>query len=89
MRWVWKPALNLESTSIFPTPLKPVSGLLRSGNRKKDFEEFAERRLKPAVTKLGIQRETTVAFQPLHNFFGPRINELPGLIGRLPSGPNT
>jgi hypothetical protein len=53
------------------------------------FEEFAERRLKPAVTKLGIQRETKIVFQPLHNFFGPRMNELPGLIGQLPGGPNT
>jgi len=56
---------------------------------QKGFEEFAERRLKPAITKLGIQRETTIIFQPLHNFFGPRINELPGLIGHLPGGPNT
>lgn len=53
------------------------------------FEEFAERRLKPAITKLGIQRETTIVFQPLQNFFGPRINELPGLIGQLPGGPHT
>lgn len=53
------------------------------------FEEFAERRLKPAVTKLGIQRETTIVFEPLHNFFGPRLNELPSLIGQLPGGPNT
>ena len=53
------------------------------------FEEFAERRLKPAITKLSIQRQTTIVFQPLHNFFGPRINELPNLIGQLPGGPNT
>jgi hypothetical protein len=53
------------------------------------FEEFAERRLKPAISKLGIQRETTIVFQPLHNFFGPRQNELPALIGQLPGGPNT
>jgi hypothetical protein len=56
---------------------------------QKGFEEFAERRLKPAITKLGIERETTIVFQPLHNFFGPRIEELPGLIGQLPGGPNT
>ena len=52
------------------------------------FEEFAQRRLTPAINKLGIQRETTIVFQPLHNFFGPRINELPGLIGQLPGGLN-
>lgn len=54
-----------------------------------EFEEFAERRLQPAVRKLGIQRETSIVFQPLHNFFGPRIGELPRLIGQLPGGPNT
>lgn len=53
------------------------------------FADFAERRLTPAVTKLGIQRETTITFQPLRNFFGPRIAELPDLIGQLPSGPRT
>ena len=52
------------------------------------FEEFAERRLKPAIIKLGIQRETTISFQPLHNFFGPRINQLPDLVRQLPGGPN-
>src|SRR5262245_42758047 len=51
---------------------------------QKGFEEFAERRLKPAIGKLGIERETSIVFQPLHNFFGPRINELPGLIAQLP-----
>lgn len=53
------------------------------------FEEFAERRLKPAVAKLGIDRETTIVFHPLHNFFGPRMDELPALIPQLPGGPNT
>jgi quinol monooxygenase YgiN len=53
------------------------------------FEEFAGRRLRPAVNKLGIQRETTIEFQLLHNYFGPRIDELSTLISRLPGGPNT
>jgi hypothetical protein len=56
---------------------------------QKGFEEFAERRLKPAISKLGIQRDTTITFQPLHNFFGPRMDELPALISQLPGGPNT
>ena len=56
---------------------------------QKGFEKFVERRMKPAITKLGIQRTTTIAFQPLHNFFGPRMNELPGLIPELPGGPGT
>src|SRR5262245_15292879 len=53
---------------------------------QKGFEEFAERRLKPAITNLGIERETTIVFQPLNNFFGPRINELLGLIDYMPGG---
>jgi hypothetical protein len=53
------------------------------------FEEFAERRLKPAIVKLGIQRDTKIVFEPLHNWFGPRMRELPGLVGELPGGPNT
>jgi hypothetical protein len=54
-----------------------------------EFEAFAKRRLIPALTKLGIERETTIAFQPLHNYFGPRIEELSDLIAQLPGGPNT
>jgi quinol monooxygenase YgiN len=63
--------------------------IIETWESQEGFEEFAERRLKPAVTKLGIQRETTITFAPLHNFFGPRINELPGLIAGLPGGPTT
>jgi hypothetical protein len=56
---------------------------------QRGFEEFAERRLKPAITKLGIQRDTRIVFEPLHNWFGPRSNELPELVGQLPGGPHT
>lgn len=61
--------------------------IIETWESQEGFEEFAERRLKPAITKLGIQRETTIVFQPLHNFFGPRLNELPGLIRQLPGDP--
>jgi hypothetical protein len=63
--------------------------IVETWESQEGFEEFAERRLKPAITKLGIQRETIIAFAPLHNFFGPRMDELPSLIGQLPGGPNT
>ena len=63
--------------------------IIETWESQEGFEEFAERRLTPAVTKLGIQRETTITFEPLHNFFGPRIGELPSLIGQLPGGPKT
>ena len=63
--------------------------IIETWESQEGFEEFAARRLQPAVTRLGIQRETTITFAPLHNFFGPRIDELPGLISQLPGGPNT
>jgi quinol monooxygenase YgiN len=53
------------------------------------FEEFAGRRMMPAISKLGIERETTIDFQPLHNYFGPRLEELSAAIPQLPGGPNT
>src|SRR5215475_13674156 len=70
-------------------PTKDGFRIIEIWESQKGFEEFAERRLKPAITKLGIQRETTINFWPLHNFFGPREDELSQLIGRLPGGPNT
>lgn len=70
-------------------PTKRGMRIIEVWNSQQGFEEFAERRLKPAVAKLGIQRETTIVFDPLHNFFGPRLDELPGLIEQLPGGPGT
>jgi hypothetical protein len=63
--------------------------IIETWESQEGFEEFAERRLKPAVSRLGIQRDTTIVFQPLHNFFGPRMDELPNLVPQLPGGPNT
>ena len=48
------------------------------------FEEFAERRMVPALTALGIDRETAITIRPLHNFFAPRLAELPALVRDLP-----
>ena len=70
-------------------PTETGMRIIEVWDSQEGFEEFAERRLKPAVTNLGIQRETTIVFEPLHNFFGPRLSELPSLIGQLPGGPNT
>ena len=36
-------------------------------DRKEGFEEFAERRMYPALQALGIERETVVTIRPLHN----------------------
>jgi hypothetical protein len=70
-------------------PTESGMRIIEVWNSQEGFEEFAERRLKPAVTKLGIQRETTIVFEPLHNFFGPRLDELPGLVEQLPGRPGT
>ena len=56
-------------------------------DRKEGFEDFLARRLAPAMKELGIDRETDITITPLHNFFAPRLEELPGLASRLPGGP--
>jgi len=33
---------------------------------------------------VGMQREAKITVTPLHNFFGPRLAELPGLVPSLP-----
>jgi hypothetical protein len=53
------------------------------------FEEFAQRRMLPALTDLGIDRKTEITIKPLHNLFAPRLAELPGLVDRLPGAPGT
>ena len=54
---------------------------------KEGFEEFAERRMYPALRALRIERETIVTIRPLHNLFAPRLDELPGLVDALPGAP--
>ena len=56
---------------------------------KEGFEEFLEKRLGPASRAIGLDRKTDVSITPLHNFFGPRLKELPGLISSLPGAPMT
>jgi len=54
---------------------------------KESFEEFLEKRLGPASKTIGLNRKTDISITPLHNFFGPRLEELPGLIRSLPGLP--
>jgi hypothetical protein len=51
------------------------------------FQDFMTRRLAPAAEKAEINRRMEVQTVPLHNFFGPRLDELPGLIASLPGRP--
>jgi hypothetical protein len=51
---------------------------------KEGFQEFLEKRLDPASKAIGLNRKTDISITPLHNFFGPRLKELPGLISPCP-----
>ncbi|MFC9432404.1 hypothetical protein [Nocardia sp. NPDC057030] len=53
------------------------------------FENFARRRMLPAMEKLGIDRKTEITIKPLHNIFAPRLEELPALLDGLPGAPNS
>jgi hypothetical protein len=55
---------------------------------KEGFEEFIEKRLGPASKTVGVDRKTDISITPLHNFFAPRLGELPGFISSLPGAPN-
>ena len=56
-------------------------------DEKEGFDRFVERRLAPAGEAVGLKREMTIAVTPLHNFFAPRLGELPALVPSLPGGP--
>jgi len=53
-------------------------------DRKEGFDEFLAKRLTPAAQALGIDRKMEITVTPLHNFFGPRLPDLVGLIASLP-----
>src|SRR4030095_6654476 len=54
---------------------------------KEGFDRFLENRLTPAAQAVGMEREPAITVTPLHNFFAPRLNELPGLVSSLPGAP--
>jgi hypothetical protein len=56
-------------------------------DRKEGFQDFLEKRLAPATKALGIDRKIEITITPLHNFFAPRLNELPSLVSALPGAP--
>ena len=61
--------------------------ILEIWDSKEGFEEFLEKRLGPASKAIGLDRKTDISITPLHNFFAPRLEELPGLISSLPGAP--
>lgn len=62
--------------------------ILEIWDNKEAFQEFVETRLVPANEALGINRTARVTVEPLHNFFAPRLNELPGIVSSLPGAPS-
>jgi hypothetical protein len=56
-------------------------------DEKEGFDRFVEQRLAPAGEAVGLKREMTITVTPLHNFFAPRLSELPALVPSLPGGP--
>ena len=58
-------------------------------NSKEGFEEFLEKRLVPASKAIGLDRKTDISITPLHNFFAPRLEELPAHINSLPGALKT
>ena len=56
-------------------------------DEKAGFERFLENRLAPAAKAVGMDRETAITVEPLHNLFAPRLAELPGLVSSLPGAP--
>jgi hypothetical protein len=55
---------------------------------REGFDRFVEQRLAPAGEAVGLDREMTIAVTPLHNFFAPRLAELPTLVASLPGAPS-
>jgi hypothetical protein len=56
-------------------------------DRKEGFDSFLEKRLLPTTKALGIDRKTEITVTELHNFFAPRLDELPGIVSTLPGSP--
>lgn len=72
-----------------------IAGKIEGGYRiteiwdhKEGFQAFLDEMLYPAAAALGIQRETTISVEQLHNIFAPRLEELPALADNAPGGPN-
>jgi hypothetical protein len=56
-------------------------------DEKQNFDRFVEHRLAPANEAIGLNRSTEITVTPLHNFFAPRLEELPGVVSSLPGAP--
>jgi hypothetical protein len=78
-----EPGIYLHLT----TPIELGFRVVEIWDEKEGFDRFVEQRLAPAGEAVGLQREMTIAVTPLHNFFAPRLTELPALVPSLPGAP--
>ena len=78
-----EPGIYLHASIAMPFGYR----IVEIWDRREGFEAFLEKRLGPATKALGIDRKTEITVTQLHNFFGPRLDELPGLVSSLPGAP--
>jgi hypothetical protein len=74
-------------THIYLHISAPIEGgfrVIEIWDNKEAFEGFLKNRLTPANEALGIERSAKITIRPLHNFFAPRLTELPGIVRSLP-----
>jgi hypothetical protein len=69
------------------TPIEAGFRVVEIWDEKEGFDRFVEQRLAPAGEAIGLDREMTISVTPLHNFFAPRLTELPTLVPSLPGAP--
>ncbi len=80
------------ASHIFLHLTTPIDGgyrIVELWDSQEGFQEFLEKRLGPANEALGLNRRTTITVTPLHNFFAPRLTELPGIVPTLPGAPHS
>jgi hypothetical protein len=70
------------------TPIDFGYRIVEIWDEKDNFDRFVERRLAPANEAIGVDRSTEITVTPLHNLFGPRLEELPALVSSLPGAPS-
>jgi hypothetical protein len=63
------------------------SRIVEIWDQEEGFERFLATRLAPATKALGIDRKTEITVTALHDFFAPRLDELPCIVSSLPGSP--
>jgi hypothetical protein len=78
---------TIPAANIFLHVTTTIDGgyrVIEIWDSKEAFEEFLQKRLAPANEALEINRKANITVMPLHNFFAPRLEELPGIVSSLP-----